>query len=339
MNRPHPASPPSADPAGTPGTSGTPEAARPTRPRGRRLARALSFRLAIVGIVVGYFSVSGCMEKLFYQPTAGPTPPPSYLSGAERITFTSSDGTRLTGWFIPAQERRVGPPDDADTIDATPPARGPAILHVHGNAGNMEDHLWFVEYLPEAGFHVLLFDYRGYGESEGRASRRAGLIADTHAALDALLARPEVDPARVGLYGQSLGGAIGMNVAAARPEIHAAVLESPFASWRLAAATALGGAPPGFLARSLAWLLIPDHHRVDEAIHRFARPALLLHGTDDRVVPIMHSRLLVEAGGEHATLIELDGGEHNTLRDSHDEIEAMVIGFLRQHLGSEPGIP
>ena len=261
---------------------------------------------------------------MFYHPDAVPTPVPANLPNAEAVWFNSADGTRLHGWFIPAQP--VGP-------QRAGASRAPTILHVHGNAGNIASHVWFTEYLPQHGFNLFIFDYRGYGESQGHPRSRGPLIADTIAALDALLARPDVDPTRIGMYGQSLGGAIGLNVMAQRPEIKAAVIESSFASWREIAANAVGGPAPGLASRSLAALLIPDTCRADDAIARIKRPMLLLHGTDDHIIPISHSRKLAAASGGFATLIELPGGDHNTLRETHPEIENLVVSFLRRELG------
>jgi dipeptidyl aminopeptidase/acylaminoacyl peptidase len=228
----------------------------------------------------------------------------------------------LSGWVLPAS--RSGP----TTEDAT----APTVLHVHGNAGNITDHIGFTEHLPSAGFNVLIFDYRGYGQSEGRPWRRGPLIADTHAALDYLLSRTDVDPRRIGMYGQSLGGAIGLNVMAARPEIRAAAIESSFTSWRDEVASVLGGGEPSWWARAIAWLLIGDGHRVDEALGRIERPILLLHGDADTTVPITHGRRLKAAGGENVRLIELSGGQHNTLRDTHPHVDREVIAFFRQEL-------
>lgn len=265
------------------------------------------------------------MERLFYHPTVGPTPAPSHLAGAQDVTFRSSDGTLLRGWFIPAQS----------VADETPAT----IFHVHGNAGNLNDHLWFVEYLANKGFNLLLFDYRGYGESEGKARRRQRLLDDAHAALDALLSRPDVDPSRIGLYGQSLGGAIGLNLMAARPEIRAAVFESPFASWRDEAAEAIGGCPPGLLARGAAWLLIPDSHRPLDAAIQIHRPMLFVHGDADRIIDDSHSRRLYDAaakaGNRSVRLIVYPGGEHNSLRDSHPELEGEVVGFFQSAFGAD----
>jgi dipeptidyl aminopeptidase/acylaminoacyl peptidase len=273
----------------------------------------------LVIALVAVASATGCMERLFYYPSRGQTEPPPHLAGAESVWFSSADGTRLHGWFIPA----------------TGPAlveRIPTILHVHGNAGNIESHIGFTEYLPAAGFNLFIFDYRGYGQSEGRARRRGPLIADSEAALDALLARSDINPSRIGLYAQSLGGAVGLNLMARRTEIRAAVVESSFASWRDMAASAVGGDPPGAISRLLASLLISDGHRPLDAVARIDRPILLIHGTADTVIPVSHSRRLAEAGPT-TDLVEIADGDHNTLRWTNPEVEQLTIEFFKKHLG------
>lgn len=260
------------------------------------------------------------MERLFYHPEQGPTPVPASFPDAQSVWFNSADGTRLHGWFIPSQVHWG--------------EKAPTILHVHGNAGNIESHIGFTDYLPAHGFNLFIFDYRGYGQSEGSARKRGPLIQDTNAALNAILKRPQVDPQRIGMYAQSLGGAIGLNVMADRPEIHAAVIESSFASWRDEAANAVGGDPPSWFGKTIAWLLISDAHRADVAIARIQRPILLVHGSADRIIPITHSRTLAAASNGHAQLIEYPGGDHNTLRETHPEVEQVVINFFRANLQS-----
>src|SRR5262245_27599341 len=94
-----------------------------------RLAWRVVRLLATLAVVMLIISVSGCMERLFYYPEAGPTPPPRQFRGAESVWFTSTDGTRLHGWFIPAQN-----------AVAKGGVKFPTVLHVHGNAGNIESH-------------------------------------------------------------------------------------------------------------------------------------------------------------------------------------------------------
>jgi dipeptidyl aminopeptidase/acylaminoacyl peptidase len=285
------------------------------------LGRAVSLGALVVGLLVVLRLARG-MERLFFFPSKGPTPLAQAPPGAEAVRFASRDGTELSGWFVPAE----------GAADAAARRARPTVLHLHGNAGNMLDHAWFTAYLPSAGFNLFLFDYRGYGESEGSARSRDGLLDDARGALEHLLARPDVDPARIGLYGQSLGGALGLVLMAERPEIRAAVFESPFASWRDIAASAIGGEPPAAPARWLARLLIPDHARPLDAIRRIDRPILLLHGEADRVVPASHSRRLAAAAGPSARLVLLPGGEHNSLRDTHPEVEGLVVELLGRSL-------
>ena len=287
-----------------------------------RMAGRMALTLLLLLVIVGPLRLSGYMERLFFHPAAETTPVPAELPLAEKVAFASADGTRLVGWFIPAAVP-VGHP-------------APSVVHVHGNAGSINSHWWFTEYLPPAGFNVFIFDYRGYGESAGRATRRGPLIDDSEAALDYLLTRPDVDPQRIALYGQSLGGAIGMALVARRPEIRAAVLESPFISWRLIAANAVGGDPPGALARFLASVLISDRDRPINALAESRCPTLVLHGTADQVIPISHVQAIAKLRLDHVEVIELKGGEHNTLRSTHPTIEQSVIEFLQRELTSSP---
>jgi len=287
------------------------------KPRGlRRWGSAITKRVALLVAILIILRLTGCMEGLFYHPLAEPTPPPA---GIEGVWFDSADGTRLYGWWVPAKR----------SSDA--PGRAPTILHVHGNAGNIRYHEDFSACFAAGGMNVFLFDYRGFGQSEGASKRRGPLIEDAQAALDYVLTRGDVDPNRIGLYGQSLGGSIGITVMASRDEIRAAVLESPFDSWRRVAANAVGGDPPNPLARFLAWSLISDSDCPLNAIATIKRPVLIVHGTADRIIPVSHSRRLTEAAG-NATLIEYEGGDHNDLQDTHPEVCGDMIAFLREHM-------
>ena len=122
-----------------------PSAPGPT-PRSRRSRRPWTgpLRLLIVAAaLVLILRLTGCMERLFYYPRSGPTPVPQTFDAAEGIWFESGDGTRLYGWFIPAQ--------------TAPTGGAPTIIHVHGNAGNIEDHLGITESLPDRGFNLFIF--------------------------------------------------------------------------------------------------------------------------------------------------------------------------------------
>ncbi|QOI99318.1 MAG: alpha/beta fold hydrolase [Phycisphaeraceae bacterium] len=124
--------------------------------------------------------------------------------GYEDVWIDGPGGVKLHGWFL----RAAG---------AAPGERRAAVLHAHGNAGRLPDHEGFSSYLAGAGFHVLMFDYRGYGRSSpARLLTREKLLADTLAAYDALATRDDVDAGRIGVYGVSLGGTFALHAAARR---------------------------------------------------------------------------------------------------------------------------
>jgi len=279
--------------------------------------------LTLIGAVL---SISGCMESMFYMPAREATPAAMGPPGTQLVRFSSRDGTQLSAWFIPPQ----GSGDSS-----TPPEPSAAVLHLHGNAGSIRSHAFFSEHLPRAGFAVMILDYRGYGESKGRARRRGPMLEDAHAALDALLARDDVDPQRVALFGQSLGGAFALLLAAERPEVAAVMLESPFASWREIAADALGG---GAVARFAARLLISDELRPVDAAAQIDRPMLVIHGDSDRIIPVAHGRRVSQAAPQ-STLHVLPGADHNSLRSTHPESDRLQIEFLRRMLAEDVPAP
>lgn len=289
--------------------------------------RRWGVRILIVLCAAMLLRLTGCMERLFYHPTAGEVHPPERLHDVVDLAFASADGTHLHGWFIPA---RPAPTD----------ARATTVVHIHGNAGNIESHISFVDYLPRAGFNVVVFDYRSYGQSDSNGRlRREPLIADAHAAVDHVMTLDAVDPDRVIIYGQSLGGAIAQHVFADQPRVRALILESPFTSWREVAANAVGGDPPSWFGRMLASWLIHDGSRPIDASRRVAadpadqRPVLILHGLRDTIVPPSHSDRIAAVFGEQARLHSFPEGDHNSLRWDVPAMTGIVINFLGQHSG------
>lgn len=226
-------------------------------------------------------ALGGC-NGMFFQPDSRLYVTPDQLNlYHEEVEFRSADGTWITGWFLPGQE----------------PVRG-TVIHFHGNAANISNHVVAVRWLPPAGYSVLLFDYRGYGASQGSPSRE-GAIADGVAAINYARRRKGVDPSRLIIYGQSLGGALAVNAlaAAGTKGVQALVLEGAFASYRELVRLKMNDTWISWpFQYPVAYGLFSDSMSPEEALPKLADvPLLVVHGEADRTVPLEAGRQLFEA--------------------------------------------
>jgi uncharacterized protein len=250
---------------------------------------AVAVLLALVGLLWSQ------QRRLIYHPAPRAVPPAAtVLPAAEEVSFPTGDGLRLAGWFVPA----AGPPGRGPRQP-----RSPAVLVCNGNAGNRSHRAPLAAALARAGLAVLLFDYRGYAANPGRPTE-PGLAADARAALDYLAARPDVDPARLVYFGESLGAAVALRLAVDRPPA-ALVLRSPFASL-----AEVGRRYYPWLPVSL---LLADRYDALGRVGRLAAPLLVVAGERDRIIPASHSRRLFDAAPEPKRFVLLPGAEHNDL--------------------------
>jgi len=206
----------------------------------------------------------------------------------EDCAFTTADGIRLHGWFA----RR----------DSEIPAEAPyTLLFFHGNAGNITHRLENVAYLIQSGIQVFIFDYRGYGKSQGRPTED-GLYRDALAAYEYVVARPDVDAEKIVFFGRSLGGAVAVQLATQRP-CDKLILESTFTSATDMAAILFPGLPVNMLVRS----------RFDSlgAIAALRMPLLIIHGTQDEVIPFELGQRLFAAANAPKYWYAIDGAGHN----------------------------
>jgi uncharacterized protein len=251
-------------------------------------------------------------RRLIYFPTQGPVPPAaSVLPAAEDVTFETADGLRLHGWFVPGDPAAAGG-------TGRPGSRGPAVLVCNGNAGDRSMRAALAAALSRLGLAVLLFDYRGYGGNPGSPSED-GLAADARAALAYLAARPEVDPARVVYFGESLGAAVALRLAAERPPA-ALVLRSPFVSL-----VEVGRAHYPVLPVSL---LLRDRYDAAGLAGRLAAPLLVVAGARDRIVPTRLSRRLFDAAPQPKRLVVLDAGHNDLDLLAGPRLQAELRAFL-----------
>ncbi|HVT02253.1 MAG TPA: alpha/beta hydrolase [Thermoanaerobaculia bacterium] len=214
----------------------------------------------------------------------------------DSVQFQSLDGTPLHGWYCRA-ERPIA-----------------SALYCHGNTGNLTYSAGVIPLLVDAGISVLLFDYRGYGKSEGKPSLR-GLIKDGRAAAKYHdLIRPEGVPSL--LYGFSLGGAVGAQ-ALRSVRFGGLVLQSTFTNLGDMARFKFGRIPFHLISgRELDTLrVLPDYDL----------PLLLLHGTEDEVVPCWMGQRLFSTFPYQKELLLVEHGQHGDLyiRESERIIEGL----------------
>jgi fermentation-respiration switch protein FrsA (DUF1100 family) len=281
-------------------------------------------------VIIAALLAAGC-NNVFYYPSQERFAEPEAIGlPYTGVFFESLDGTRLHGWFFPAA-RAAGEP---------PP---PVIIQFHGNAENITSHFRSVAWLARSGFNVFVFDYRGYGASAGRPGR-AGIQRDALAAIRYVRSRPDVDPGRLVLFGQSVGGAIAITAAVAAPEgVRAVIAESAFASYRGIAREKLGSL---WFTWPLQWplsFLVTDAFSPVEAIGRLAPiPVLIVHGTNDPVVPFHHAEALMAAAGEPKTLWAVFGDGHIGAFTRYGAVyRPALLAYLRGVLepGSQPVAP
>lgn len=275
-------------------------------------------------LLAAVLPLAGCVEWLYYyrpNQLAYTTPEAQGLKH-EEVNFTSADGTRLHGWFIPAQGKRRG-----------------TIAYFHGNSKNISGNLRYVQWLPARGYDVFLFDYRGYGESAGSPDPQ-GVHDDSVAALAYLRARRDVAQDRLIVLGQSLGGNYALSAVAdsMRTGIRAVVIEGAFASHREIARDRAASYPlPEAMRNWLVDLLIGDHYDALEAVKQMDDvPLLLIHGSDDRIVPYRHAQLLFAAAHGPKTLWTVPGGHHlDTFVHRPEPWRDRLIEYLDKAVGDE----
>ena len=203
----------------------------------------------------------------------------------EDVWFHAEDGTRLFGWYVEAS--------------GTPAV----LLWCHGNAGNIINRLDNLRELYHLGLSVFLFDYRGYGRSQGRPSED-GLYQDALGAYQYVTRTRHVRPERIVLFGRSLGAAVAGEVASQR-SVSGLILESSFPTVEALAKFHYFGLP-------VHWLVGARFNLVDR-LRQISVPILVIHGDRDETVPIQLGRQVFEAAKNPKSFYLVPGADHNDL--------------------------
>jgi uncharacterized protein len=304
----------------------------PARPSRRAVGTAAATTAVAVPLAAAY------RFALEYRRRAGfpARRPPLTTPADDGLVFEAleipSPAGPLPAWFVPA---RGG-------------AAGPAVVLVHGWESNRARMLPNARFLHAAGFHTLMFDVRGHGENQPETLPISGgeFGADTAAAVAALRGRQEVTA--IGILGHSMGAVGSVLAAAGEPGVRAVVATAIPAHPRLLTRRTfeLAGLPiPGPVAHPLAWLtmhvyLHPRGHRPARvnalrAVRHYGGPLLVVHGTEDEVVPIRHAEMLVRSArarrGRDVGLLVIEGGRHRWLYESALYRER-IAAFFAEHL-------
>lgn len=281
-------------------------------------------RGVVVMVLVGF--LTGCANNLFYYPdrvdyeSRLPVPVPH-----EDVWIESTEGVRLHGWFLKAQGKAKA-----------------TVVYLHGNAQNLTAHAGYVDWLPAAGYNVLIADYRGYGLSTGQPSR-AGVLADARASWFYALSRQDVDPQNMVLFGQSLGGANALALAGRErlPGLKAVIADSAFSSYgRIGREKMLRIPVLGYLLWPFSPLIVSSELSPEPVVANIApAPLLLIHGDQDAVVPASHSERLLAAAGTPKWLWMLDGGGHTeAFARFRGQTAPRLLRFLDYALSGDAGL-
>ena len=247
--------------------------------------------LACIIIVVSSIAVrqSKVLDRqLIFFPSSEITQTPADVGlHFEDVSFTTSDGTRLHGWFVPG-------------------AGDHTLLWFHGNAGNIGNRVDnMLLFNRRLGVNIFIFDYRGYGRSEGSPSER-GMYIDADAALEYLRSRGDIDLNNLILFGRSLGCAVAVEMATRYPA-KALILESPFTSVDAMARR----------IRPLLMWFVPPRWIVGSRFDSLAKiggiqsPVMILHGSRDDIVPIDMAQDMFDAANEPKRFYAIQGASHN----------------------------
>jgi fermentation-respiration switch protein FrsA (DUF1100 family) len=273
----------------------------------------LKIALLVALLAVAAVALAASVERMFFYPDAVTYAEPARLGLAhEDVYIDTASGERLHAWWLPAQGVALG-----------------TVLHLHGNAANVSNHLPLVAWLPPAGFNLLMLDYRGFGRSKGRPTL-AGVVDDAAAALRYLRTRPGVDAQRLIVLGQSLGGATALRLLARDAAgVRLVVIEAAFASYRgIARDAALRSVLLAPLLPLALPMLPPAADDPVAALPSVPTRILIVHGTADEVIPFSHGEQLAKAAPQ-ARFVRVEGASHMDLL-TRPALRTLVLEAMRE---------
>ncbi|MFN5261934.1 MAG: alpha/beta hydrolase [Pseudanabaena sp.] len=253
--------------------------------------------LAYIGLAIALYLGQ---SNLVYMPSQELIDTPATIGlKFDDVQLTTKDNVNLDAWFVPAK--------DNDQI-----GKG-VILFCHGNGGNIGNRVSYLPIFKDLGLATFLFDYRGYGKSEGKPSEE-GTYSDVEAAWQYLTQEKQIPPQKIIIYGESLGGAIASFLAQkisqqdGKNSAGGLILASTFTSISDRSAELYPFLPIRFLSRF-------SYNSIDR-LPSIKIPVLIIHSTDDEIIPFHHGDLNFQAANQPKKLITLRGDHNGGFLDS-----------------------
>ena len=273
----------------------------------RKILRFLSIFLIL--LLIGY--IIGCVLFYFYQdeylyaPSNNIHSDPSQIGlSYENVTFNTSDGKSLSGWFVPSNNSSFH------------------IIYCHGYSGNIADKLESIRLLHQLNLTVFIFDYRGYGLSEGEPSEK-GTYKDVNAAWNFLVLERNISEEQIMIYGRSLGGPIAAWLAKEQNPA-GLILESTFTSYNEIAGDLIPILPVSLLSRF-------DYDTIGY-VKKVVCPVMVIHSKDDDQISYSHGRSLYRYANEPKDFLEISGTHADCYSVSDDKYLNGIDNFIEEHI-------
>ncbi|MEN6475299.1 MAG: alpha/beta fold hydrolase [Syntrophaceae bacterium] len=260
--------------------------------------------LIVLGLLV--LALPGCVASYIYYPELDIRITPSSVGLAYTdVTVETSDGVNINAWWVPVKNPRA------------------TVLFCHGNGGNVSYYLETLKVFKRLGLSALIFDYRGYGRSQGKPSEQ-GTYLDAEAAWQYLTHERKIAPQQLIIWGRSLGGAIAARTAARHPT-GLLIIESAFTSVPEVAHAHIAWLP--------AWVFAEYRYDTRRYVEQITMPTLIIHSSEDEIIPFAHGRKLFETLEGPKVFLAIKGSHNQGFIDSLSVYEPGIDAFIRRYAG------
>lgn len=241
-------------------------------------------------------------KRMIYFPWKIITDDPSDINlEFEDVYIKTSDGVKIHAWYIPVFESRA------------------TILFCHGNAGNLSHRLDTIRIFHELGLNVLIFDYRGYGKSQGNTTEK-GTYLDALAAWNYLVTKKNISSSQIIIAGRSLGGSVGAWLAKEKKP-RGLIIESSFTSVPEMGQKIYPFFPIKLLSRF--------KYNTRDYIQEIECPIMIVHSRQDNIIPFQFGEELFKSAKEPKLFLEIAGGHNGGFIDSENVYKAGFNKFFK----------